>query len=529
MTNYDELIALNAQQATRIDELVNTVAMLREEVQRLKDEIATLKGQKPRPKIPPSSLEGPYSTDKQKNTSRIPRGKHPRHKKTNQLSIHSCQRIKPVDIPEGAVFKGLRKYTVQDIMLKPHNTVYELEYWRLPDGTCITGKIPINIHGHYGLTLVAYILNQYYGCRVTEDLLLTELREIGVLISGGQLHNILIENKKLFHQEKNELLPAGIAATGQVKVDDTGARHQGDNWYTTVIGNQFFTFVETTNSKSRVNFLRVLHGTDPQYLINEDTVDYIESLNSTTYLKSYLLVHGAGRLMNEAEWNQFLFEINVTTEGEVKLATEAALFASLLQRGIPKDLGVHGDDAGQFNVFVRSLCWIHEERHYRKIIPVDDTMRLAIEQVRQGIWELYKGLKEYKEAPSKAAQTLLNQKFDDLFLKNTPSPTLNKQLARTYAKKSELLRVLERPDTPLHNNGTETDAREVVVKRKVSGGTRSDEGRKCRDTFVSLKKTCIKLGISFWSYLQDRVSGIFNIPKLSTIIKQRATAQSQGP
>lgn len=139
---------------------------------------------------------------------------------------------------------------------------------------------------------------------------------------------------------------------------------------------------------------------------------------------------------------------------------------------MPKSLGVHGDDAGQFDAFVRSLCWINEERHYRKLVPLNDETRKAIEQVRGEIWNLYKGLKEYKLAPSASLKTILNQKFEDLFSKKkTISPTLNEQLARTYAKKEELLRVLGQPETPLHNNETETDAREVVVKKKVSGGT----------------------------------------------------------
>lgn len=65
--------------------------------------------------------------------------------------------------------------------------------------------------------------------------------------------------------------------------------------------------------------------------------------------------------------------------------------------------------------------------------------------------------------------------------------------------------MLERPDIPLHTNGSEGDVRDYVKKRKVSGGTRSDLSRRCRDTFASLKKTCRKLGVSFWDYLNDRV------------------------
>lgn len=464
-------------------------------------------------------MEGAKSKDKQKDKNKLSRGKHPRHKKTKHLNIHAKNRLKLELVPAGAVFKGFLKFTVQDIILQPYNTVYELERWRLPDGTYITGKLPENIQGHYGPQLVSYILHQYYGCRVTEPLLFAQLKEIGILISKGQLSNILIQAKEAFHQEKNELLSAGIAATGLVKVDDTDARHQGQNGYSTIVGNEYFTYIVSTGSKSRINFLQILHGTNPRYLINEDTVDYIESIKSSHWLGGYLLLHAKDRSMSQAELRDLLAEINVRSEGDIKLATEASLFASLIANGIPRNLGIHGDDAGQFDVFVRSLCWIHEERHYRKLIPSDEPIRQAIEQIREEIWDLYKGLQDYKLVPSESLKAKLETNFDNLFLKKlTVSPSLNFQLTKTYAKKKELLRVLERPETPLHNNGTETDAREMVVKRKVSGGTRSEEGQKCRDTFVSLKKTCVKLNISFLRFLEDRICRLFEIPRLRKII-----------
>lgn len=536
MNNYDELIQKQSEQIAqlaeenrrlqdRLDVALNTIALLREENQQLRNEIARLKGQKPRPKIPPSTLEGPKSKDRQNDKNRLTRGQHPRHKKNN-LIIHTKNRIKPESIPEGAVFKGCKKFTVQDIIFQTHNTIYELERWQLPDGTYMTGKLPKNIEGHYGPQLICYILHQYYGCRVTEPLLFAQLKEIGVLISEGQLSNILIQTKEAFHQEKNELLPAGIAATGQIKVDDTGARHRGHNGYSTIIGNEHFTYIVSTDSKSRINFLQILHGKDPRYFVNEDTADYIESLKPFHWLGGCLLLHAEDRSMNQTEWEALLLKINIQSEGDIRLATEAALFASLIASGIPRDLGVHGDDAGQFNVFVRSLCWIHEERHYRKLIPLDDATSQAIEQVRGAIWDLYKGLQEYKLVPSDRLKAKLEADFDDLFLKKkTTSPTLNHQLTKTYAKKAELLRVLERPETPLHNNGTETDAREMVVKRKVSGGTRSEEGQKCRDTFVSIKKTCVKLEICFWGFLKDRIDQLFEIPSLSKIILTRSASQ----
>jgi hypothetical protein len=83
--------------------------------------------------------------------------------------------------------------------------------------------------------------------------------------------------------------------------------------------------------------------------------------------------------------------------------------------------------------------------------------------------------------------------------------------------------VLDHPDIPLHNNGSETDIREYVTRRKVSGSTRSPLGRKARDTFASLKKTCRKLGVSFWDYLNDRVAQAGKVPDLSQLVLNKTT------
>jgi hypothetical protein len=80
----------------------------------------------------------------------------------------------------------------------------------------------------------------------------------------------------------------------------------------------------------------------------------------------------------------------------------------------------------------------------------------------------------------------------------------------------------------VYNNGMESDIREFVKRRKISGGTRSEAGRRCRDTFASLKKTCRKLGVRFWDYLQDRVRGLGQVPRLSALIRQRARGAGCG-
>src|SRR6185369_818793 len=121
-------------------------------------------------------------------------------------------------------------------------------------------------------------------------------------------------------------------------------------------------------------------------------------------------------------------------------------------------------------------------------------------------------------------------RFDALAEQRTDYPNINSALKEMRDHRADLLRVLERPEIPLHNNAMESDIREYVKRRKISGGTRSDAGRRCRDTFASLKKTCRKLGVRFWSYLKDRVRGLGAIPRLADLIRQRvAEASAAGP
>ncbi|WP_198265525.1 IS66 family transposase [sulfur-oxidizing endosymbiont of Gigantopelta aegis] len=122
-------------------------------------------------------------------------------------------------------------------------------------------------------------------------------------------------------------------------------------------------------------------------------------------------------------------------------------------------------------------------------------------------------------------KSAIAEHFDELCRTKTSFETLNQALKRLARNKTELLLVLERPDIPLHNNLSENDIREYVIKRKLSGSTRSKDGQLCRDTFVSLKKTCLKQGISFWDFINDRISKRNLIPYLPELLKGKVMCQ----
>ena len=161
-----------------------------------------------------------------------------------------------------------------------------------------------------------------------------------------------------------------------------------------------------------------------------------------------------------------------------------------------------------------------------RIIPLNETHRKEQQWVREQIWDLYADLKIYKTAPNEELKQEIDARFEELCATRMRFATLGQALKRLHRNKGELLLVLEKPWLPVHNNLGESDIREYVTKRKISGSTRSDSGRRCRDTFTSLKKTCRKHGISFWEYLKDRVSGNNVIPSLTEYIRQAASSRS---
>jgi len=506
--------------------LIEIILRQHEQELHLKDEVAVLKGEKKRPKFKPSRMHEEAgkacAPDRQQQTKPARRRGKPSRSKTAQLKIDCEEIIEPAGrIPPGSRFKGYRDFVVQDLVIGSRNTRYRLARWQTPDGQTLTGQLPRAVAGsHFGATLVSYILFQYHHCHVTQPLLCEQLREWGIEISSGQLNALLQEGKERFHAEKDGLLSTGLALSAYVTVDDTGTRHQGKNGYVTHIGNEHFAWFQSTGSKSRINFLELL-GAGHGYQINEDALAYMKKQGLSQVFLQALREHDSASFADQRAWQLHLDSVGMDVARYRNIATEGALLGSLKRRGVAQDLAIISDDAGQFNVLIHGLCWVHAERLVHKLLPLNDQHREDIARVRSGIWSLYADLKQYKRRPTLTRKRELQARFDAVFTQKTRYATLNRLLRRIHLNKSELLLVLERPEVPLHTNGSERDIRDHVKKQKVSGGTRSELGRQCRDTFSSLKKTCRKLGISFWNYLTDRISCSDHIPPLPHLVEQR--------
>jgi len=353
--------------------------------------------------------------------------------------------------------------------------------------------------------------------------LLEQLRQWDIDLSTGQLSRILTEHHDLLHREKEQLLLAGLAASTYVHADDTGARHQGKNGYATHIGNERFAYFKSTASKSRINFLELLRGPHTDYRINDAALKFMRTHKLPRAPLRRLRHHHRTHFDDPTAWTAHLDSLNITTARHRRIATEGALLASALDHGLPPELVILSDDAGQFVVQRHALCWIHAERNFQAIVPLNDLNAKALHWVRAQLWTLYDALKAYKLHPTPEAKLEIEQHFEQLCATQTTFMTLNLALKRLHNNQAELLLVLEHPELPLHNNLSERDIREYVIKRKISGSTRSENGRRARDTFASLKKTCHKLGIGFWDYLLDRFTGENRIPPLPDLVAGTAS------
>lgn len=516
--SHAELKGLVVKQWEQMVELQRIVAALR-------DEIARLKGGPGRPNIKPSGME--------RGTEPKPPGssgdrKRPRGSTRSKLTIDEERTVKVATPPRGARLKGYTSFVVQDLVIRPHVVNFRCERWQTPDGDMVTAPLPAGIHGHFGPELRRFVLAQYHQGQTTVARLVTLLRTLGIFISKRQVVRLLIEGQDGFLAEARDVLRAGLSSAAWITVDDTGARHKASNGFCTQIGNAHFAWFATTACKSRRNFLELLRAGYDDYIINAEALAYMRERALATHVIARLVEHPDRCFVGQTAFNAHLERLGIAAlkvnPDPVMVATEGALWGSVKAHGFLPDSVIVSDDAGQFNVGQHGLCWVHCERLVHKLDAFTDENRAAQSSVRELIWQFYADLKAYRGHPIKRRKAVLRASFDRIFTRKTGFVTLDRLLARLNANKPELLMVLDRPEIPLHTNGSENDIRCHVTRRKVSGGTRSDVGRDCRDAFLGLAKTCAKLEIAFWDYLGARLAipGSQAVPPLPEIILARA-------
>src|SRR5271170_5423524 len=430
-------------------ELLDEREEFRRTIGALRDEIARLKGGPGRPDIKASVKPQIKPSGMEKASEAAPAdmsGERRRRGPTRTKLTIDDERKLGADAPSGSRFKGYASFLVQDLVIRPLVTNLLRERWRTPDGKTTTAPLPPGVEGHFGPELRRLVLALYHQGQVTAGRLVELLRGFGVLISKRQVVRLLIAGKQSFLDEARDVLRAGLTDAAWITVDDTGARHKGKNGFCTQIGNAHFTYFATTASKSRFNFLEVLRAGHDDYVVNQEALAYMRDRALAGPVIARLGEYPDLVFADRTAWNAHLDQLGVSalkvSPDPVLVASEGALWGSVKAHGLLANAVIVSDDAGQFNVGLHGLCWVHSERLVHKLDTFTEAQRAAQQRIRGLIWLFYNNLKTWRRHPSPARKVVLSARFDRIFGHKTGFASLDRLLGRQRANRNELLIVL---------------------------------------------------------------------------------------
>jgi regulator of replication initiation timing len=520
-----------------LEELKTDNQRLRAENQQLRDELHRLKGEQGQPDFKANKPKSQSSaTDHSSEQNRRRRKRHQKQSKVDQIKIDRVEvvEVDPAILPADAEFKGYEEVTVQDLRVTTDNVLFRKEKYYSPRaGKIYLAELPPGYTGQFGPGVKALAIILYFMGHMTEPKILTFFENMGCQLSAGQLSNILIKNKASFHAEKEAVYEAGLHSSPWQHMDDTGMRVKGQNQHTHIICNPLYTVYVTTEKKDRLSVIAVLRNSPERvFRINQETVTFLEQLGLSGVKRRQVASLPQDQDFSETEFLNLL-EQHLPDLGPQQhqwLLDAAAVTAYHAQLEFPVIKLLICDDAPQFKgvTALLALCWVHDGRHYKKLTPYVASHRQLLEEFLTQYWDFYNQLLAYRLSPTLQERARLSDEFDRLFSTETGYQALDDRIAKTKAKKEFLLRVLDHPEIPLHNNPAELAARQRVRKRKVSFGTRTQDGTQAWDTFMSLIATAKKLGLSFYLYIFDRISGTNQVPALADLIAQKADVLQLG-
>ena len=348
------------------------------------------------------------------------------------------------------------------------------------------------------------------------------LEDWGIFISAGTVNDILNNLPEDFAADLASARSAALKKCSQIHVDDTGAKFSGKNYYTFVVSNRFYTAYSTGPEKNRWSAAGAITGGDQRFVINNPAVTFIAQKLKKPQLTNYFSKMKSERVYTRDEVEKLLEDTPLELDKRQKdfVRTGFALGALRSRQLGPPINFIVSDDAPNFVDLVRNhqLCWVHEIRKYKlcevfKRIESETLEKLVTE------WRAFYGLLlEFKEKRTRELRVKVREEFRRICSIRTLVKPLDDQLKRTWENREGLLLCLKYPQLPLHNNQAERDIRERVIKRKISLQNRSLKGMQSWDLMLSLASTCRKINLSFWKYLEDRISQKEAIPYLGKVV-----------
>lgn len=509
---------------------------LKEEIAALKDELTRLKGGQGRPPLTGSKSKAknddPLAEFKNRKPPTIASPHKDRSRKDTKNAKLVIDRVETLgldkaSLPPDAVFKGYAEVVVQDVKFEATTILFrKAKYYSAEQSMAYTAPLPAGYSGQFGPGVRAWVLHLYYAANLSEPKLLEFLHTIGLKVSAGQLSHWLIHDLEVFHQEKAEVVRAGLESTPYQHLDSTATGLFAQSYQCHILCNPLYTAYTTLSGKDRYSLLKVLLGDQPlRYRLTSRVLEQLAEAGVASKTRTTLATLPLDQDFCEAELDRQLAQhLPQLKTSRAKLLKELMALASYqCRQDYPRVQLLLTDDAPQFEglTLERALCWLHEIRHYKKLHPQTGYARKRYAEFVDKFWKLYKQILLYRDGPSPQEAERLHKRFDTLFQTPTGYSELDARKQVTWAKKTQLLAVLSHPELPLHNNPAELGARQRVRKRDVSLQACRATGLRAWDTFQSLVESAKKLGVNSYAYFYDRISGNYALPSLAQLIREK--------
>ena len=433
-----------------IEELVRLNRQLFEENQKLRKEIDKLKKQAKPPHFTSKTVTN-HAASKIANKRNKGQKKWTKTAKKNKIEIDQEVELAGIEIctcgcDQFTILRS-REKIVQDIQIRRNNTKYFGVDKRCNNCDEIYHMpIPQDIEGQeFGSELRTWVSMWKFHNRQTEPLIHSMLTSMGIRISTGQISKIIIDNSRKLIPSYSHLRVWGIKLSKYIHTDATGSKR----------------------------FMR----------------------------KSQKVVHQHLQFVG----HHLLSLFKITRKyNSIQLA-----FKVLGKRGMSKAMisDDHSANGKKLPVKIKQLCWLHEIRHYLKLLPVIAKNRQWLEKILDDFWKLYDLAKQYKKQPSIGKRLEIMEKYYQMTGYKTEYPELDKRLKLTRKKSKRMLAFLSHPYLPIENNLAERDLRPAVIMRKISGMTRSEIGDRSFERHLSVIQTAKKQNLDIFQTLHGLLNG----------------------
>lgn len=526
----ERLVAIIEAQAAEL-------GRLRELVQAQRDEIARLQGEQGKPQVRPQARQ-----DRSSERERPPEPPsaeepacEPPAPAVPVVRRDVVLRLDRTTLPPGVEHAGYEDYVVQEVVFQAEAVCYRREAFRDPrTGQRWVAPLPAGVTDHFGPQVKALVVYLYGVSGVSEPQILGLLGAIGLQVSKGTLSDWLVADLAPLHAEAADIYLAGLASAPFAQLDDTATRLNGQNYHCQVVCNPCFTSYHTTARKDRLAIVDLLRpGQEGQYRCDARAIAWLEGVGVSALVRGALTVCLPQDTLLTAVQVRDLLDTHL---GHLGTQTRSRIFDALAiaayhhQAEVPVLQVLLSDEAGQFVGITEqhALCWIHDARHYKRLIPLTWEHQQLWTVFRSLYWTFYAALLAYRRQPTAAEAARLRAWFHDLFSTVTGYGALDERIAKTLAHARDLLAVLDHPELALHNNASELGVRRRVRKQNVSFGPRTAAGAKTWDTLQTLAATAQQHGVNVLHYLQDRLSGACQLASLASRVRARAAELDLG-